>query len=55
MHGEQATPNEVRLDRLPQSQRNVSFAHPQVEVVIRQKQLELDLGVEIDELAEPRG
>src|SRR5215468_7781206 len=54
VHGEQPAPNEVRLARLPQSQRDVGFAHPQVEVVVRQQELQLDLGVEIDELAEAR-
>ena len=54
MHGEQAASNQVRLARLAQSQRDVRFAHPEVEVVVRQQELQLDLGVEVDELAEPR-
>ena len=55
MHGEKPPPNQVRLDRFAQPERHVRFAHPEVEVIVRQQQLELDLRIEIDELAEPRG
>ena len=55
VHGEQAPPDQVRLARLAQSQRDVRLAHREVEVLVRQQELQLDLGVELDELAEPRG
>ena len=55
MHCEQPAADQVRLARLAQAQRDVCFPHSEIEVVVRQQQLQLDFRVEVDELAEPRG
>ena len=39
VHGEQPAPNEVRLTRLAQAQRDVRLAHAEVEIVVRQQQV----------------
>ena len=44
VHGEQPAPDQVRLARFAQSQRDIRFAHREVEVVVRQQELQLDLG-----------
>ena len=54
MHGEQPAADEVGLHRLAQPQRDVGLAHAEIEIVVGQQQLQLHLGKEIDELAEPR-
>ena len=54
MHGEQPAPDQVGLHRLAQAQRDIRLAHAEVEVLVRQKQLQLHLRVEFDEFAKPR-
>ena len=54
MHGEQPAADEVGLHRLAQAQRDVGLAHADVEVVVGQQKLQLHLGKQFDELAEPR-
>ena len=44
VHGEQPAPDQVRLARLAQAQRDVRFPRPEVEVVVRQQQLQLISG-----------
>src|SRR5580698_9269441 len=54
MYGEETAANEVGLRRLAQPQRDVRFAHPQVKLVVVKQHLQLDFGIELQELAKTR-
>ena len=54
MHGEQLALNEVGLRRLAQADRHVRLAHGEVELLVGGDQRDADLGIEVDEFAEPR-
>src|SRR6267378_811282 len=54
MHREQLALNEVGLRRQPQANRNVGFAHRQIELELGRQQRDADVGIEFEEFAEPR-
>ena len=49
MHREQPALDEVRLLRLAQPDRAVGLPHGEVELLIGEDQLQLDIGIEIEE------
>ncbi len=53
--GEEAPLHEIRLDRLAPADRDVRLAHPDVELVVVEDQLQLHVGVELDEVLHPCG
>src|SRR4030088_2905082 len=53
-HREQLALNEVGLRRLAQTDRDVRLAHRQIELLVAGDQRDVDIGIEVDELAEPR-
>ena len=55
MHGEQPPLDEVGLLRLAQPDRAVGLAHGEVELLIGEDQLQLDLGIEVEELLDALG
>ena len=50
---EQLALDQVRLDRLPQPDRDVGLAHREVEFFLGGEQRDPDVGIEVDEFAEP--
>jgi hypothetical protein len=55
MHGEQPALDEVGLLRLPQPDRAIGLAHGEVELLVGEDELQLDVGVELEELLQPFG
>ena len=55
MHREQLALDQVRLRRRAQPDRDVGLAHREVELLLGRDQGEADVGIEVEELAEPRG
>ena len=51
---EQLALDQVGLDRLAQPDRDVGLAHGEVELLLGGEQRDADVGIEVDELAEPR-
>ena len=54
-HRKQLALDEIGLRRLTQPDRHVGFAHRKVELFVGGQQREVDVGIEVDEFAEPRG
>ena len=54
MHGEEPAADQIRLDRLAQAQRHIRLAHAEIELVLGEDHLHLDVGIKLEELAEPR-
>ena len=54
MHGEEPAPDQVGLGRLAQPQADVGLAHAEIELLVGQDDVELDVGIEVQEFAEPR-
>ena len=54
MHREQLALDQVRLRRLAQADGDVGLAHRQVELLVGGDQRDVDVGIEIEEFAEPR-
>ena len=54
VHREQLALDQVGLRRLAQPDRDVGLAHGEVELVVGQDQRDADVGIEIEELAQPR-
>ena len=54
VHREQLALDQVGLGRLAQPDRDVGLAHGEVELLVGGQERDPDLGVEVDELAEPR-
>ncbi len=54
MHGEQPPADDVGLHWLAQAQRHVGLPHAEIEVLVRQEQLQLHFRIEFDEFAEAR-
>ena len=55
MHREQLALDQVGLRRLAQPDGDVGLAHGEVELLVGGDQRDVDVGIEIEELAEPRG
>ena len=55
MHGEQPALDEVGLLRLAQPDRAVGLAHGEVELLVGEDQLQLDVGIEVEELLDALG
>ena len=55
MHGEQPALDEVGLLRLAQPDRAVGLAHGEVEFLVGEDQLQLDIGIEVEELLDALG
>ena len=55
MHREQPALDEVRLLRLPQPDRTVGLAHGEVELLVGEDELQLDVGIEVEELLDALG
>src|SRR6476646_3829061 len=55
VHGEQLALDEVGLRRQPQSYRNVSLAHREIELLLGGQQCDADVRIEFEEFAEARG
>src|SRR5262245_61804342 len=53
MHREQLALDQVRLGWLAQANRNVGLAHRQIQFFIRRAQGDVDVGVKVEEFAEP--
>ena len=54
MHGEQAPPDQVGLHRLAHPQGDVGLAHADVELLVRQDEVELNIGIEFEEFGDTR-
>ena len=54
MHREQLALDQVGLRRLAQADRHVGLAHGEIEFLVGGDQRDVDVGIEVDELAEPR-
>src|ERR1700730_881641 len=54
VHGEQLALDEVALHRLAQADRHVRLAHGEIELLVGEDQLDADVGIELEELAEAR-
>ncbi len=54
MHREQLALDQVGLRRLAQADRDVGLAHREVELLVGGEQRDADVGIEIEEFAEPR-
>ena len=55
VHREQLALDQVGLRRQAQADRHVGLAHGEVELLLGGDQRDADVGIEIEELAEPRG
>ena len=59
MHGEQPALDQVRLLRLAQPDGAIGLAHGQVEFLVGEDELQLDIGIEVEEfrhaLGQPAG
>ena len=55
VHREQLALDQVGLGRLAQPDGDVGLAHGEVEFLVRGQERDVDVGIEIAELAEPRG
>ena len=53
-HGEQLTLDQVGLGRLAQADRDIGLAHRKVELLVGGDQGEINVGIKLNELAEPR-
>src|ERR1700730_1640544 len=54
VHGGQLALDEVTLHRLAQADRHVRLAHGEIELLVGEDQLDADVGIELEELAEAR-
>ena len=54
VHGEEPPPDQVGLGGLAQAQPDVGLAHAEVELLVGEDHLQLDVGVEVEELAQAR-
>ena len=54
VHREQLALDQVGLRRLAQPDRDVGLAHGEVELLVGGEQRDVDVGIEVEELAEPR-
>ena len=54
VHREQLALDEIGLRRLAQPDRHIGLAHGEVELFVGGQQRDVDVGIEIDEFAEPR-
>ncbi len=55
LHREQLALDQVGLGRLAQADRDIGLAHREIELLVAGDQRDVDVGIEIDELAESRG
>ena len=55
MHGEQLALDQVRLRRLAQADGDVGLAHGEVELFVGGEQRDVNVGIKVEEFAEPRG
>ena len=54
MHRKQLALNEIRLGRLAQPDGDIGLAHRQIKLLVGGKERDVDLGIEVGELAQPR-
>ena len=54
MHREQLALDQVRLGRLTQADGDVGLAHGEIEFLVCGDERDVDLGIEVEEFAEPR-
>ena len=54
MHREQLAPDQIRLRRLAQADGDVGLAHGEVELLFGGNQRDVNVGIKIEEFAEPR-
>ena len=54
MHREQAPLHQIRLDRQAQPDRHIGLPHGEIELLVDEQELDPDLGIAIEELAEAR-
>src|SRR6266536_940617 len=53
MHGKQLALDQIRLHRLAQADRYVGLAHGEVELLVAGDEIDADIGIEVEEFAEP--
>jgi hypothetical protein len=53
--GEQAALDQIRLNRTPQSDRQIGLPHGKVEIIVGEDELHIDLRIEIEKLCDAVG